>query len=160
MAKISPLEPGDPAPPFIYRGPDGTEHSSEQLEGGPYLLFFYPRDNSPGCTREACGFRDAYAEFTAQNITIIGASTDSEDSHRKFREKNSLPFTLAADSDKTMVKAFGVWGEKKNFGKIYEGIYRSTFLVGADQKIIKTFSNVKPEDHAREILDYLKTLAD
>ncbi|WOO41879.1 thioredoxin-dependent thiol peroxidase [Rubellicoccus peritrichatus] len=158
MSKPNPIVPSTQAPEFQYKTADGTEHSTSALKGKPYLVYFYPRDDTPGCTKEACAFRDSFAELTKAGITIIGVSADDEASHEKFRKKYDLPFPLAADTEKSIVEAFGVWGEKKFMGKIYDGIHRISFLVGPDGVVVKTYLKVKPEQHAAEILADAKEL--
>ncbi|WP_269541811.1 thioredoxin-dependent thiol peroxidase [Cerasicoccus fimbriatus] len=151
MTAPTPLSPGSQTPGFAFRYADGTEGHTDQLKG-LYLVYFYPRDDTPGCTKEACAFRDIFEDFTKAGITVIGVSCDDDASHEKFRKKFSLPFPLAADTDQTLVKAFGVWGPKKFMGKEYEGIHRMSFLVSPDGKVLKTYPKVKPEEHAAEVL--------
>lgn len=158
MSKPEPITSGTPVPAFRYISADGTEHSTDELKGKTYLVYFYPRDDTPGCTKEACAFRDAFGELTEAGITIIGVSADDDVSHDKFRKKYDLPFPLAADTDKAIVNAFGVWGEKKFMGKTYDGIHRMSFLVGPDSLVLKTYLKVKPEQHAAEILADAKEL--
>ncbi len=116
------------------------------------MLYFYPKDDTPGCTKEACSFRDAFSKFKKQRIAVLGVSPDSEKSHQKFATKYKLPFTLLADTDKSIVEAYGVWGEKKFMGRTYMGVNRTTFLIDEKGKIKKIFEKVKPEDHASEVL--------
>lgn len=151
MQKPAPLSPGDASPRFPFRYADGSDGHTSKLTG-PYLVYFYPRDDTPGCTKEACAFRDLFAEFENAGVTVIGVSCDDEDSHAKFRQKYALPFPLAADTNQKLVKAFGVWGLKERDGKQYEGIHRISFLVGSDGVVLKTYPDVKPEEHAREVL--------
>ena len=127
------------------------------LNGKPVILYFYPRDDTPGCTKEACSFRDHFAAFNALGAVVLGVSADSVKSHGKFAEKFKLPFPLLADEDKTIVQAYGVWGEKRFLGKRYMGIHRVTFLIGADGRIRKIWPKVKPEEHADEVLAALKS---
>lgn len=152
MKQANPLQAGAPAPEFTYRTPAGEERSTAALRGAPYLVYFYPKDDTPGCTKEACAFRDLFADYSAAGVTIIGVSADSEKSHGKFREKFALPFPLASDPDSRVVDAFGAFGEKKFMGKTYEGIHRMSFLVGPEGKIVKSYPKVKPEEHAAEVL--------
>ena len=152
MEKANPLNEGDLAPTFTYRDADGIERSTSDLTGAPYLVYFYPRDNTPGCTAEACGFRDNLSELSKFGLTVIGVSCDSEKSHEKFRSKFDLPFPLAADESQEIVKAFGVWGEKSFMGRKFEGIHRMSFLVGSDGKIAKAYHKVKAKHHPDEVL--------
>ena len=158
MEQANPLKEGDEAPVFTFRDANGTERSAEALAGSPYLVFFYPKDNTPGCTAEACGFRDNLLELGAFGLTVIGVSCDSEKSHEKFRSKHELPFPLAADESQEVVKAFGVWGEKSFMGRKFEGIHRMSFLVGADGKILKAYHKVKAKQHPAEVLDDARVL--
>lgn len=158
MSLPNPLQPGVCAPTFTFRLADGTEKSTATLSGGPYLVYFYPKDDTPGCTREACAFRDGYSDFEAAGLVVIGVSADSEASHEKFRKKHALPFALASDPDRAIIDAFGVWGPKQFMGKQFDGIHRMSFLVGPDGKIAKTYPKVKPEEHAAEVLADAKAL--
>lgn len=153
MLKVSPLKPGELAPNFDYTDIDGSSKNTADLKGQSLLVYFYPRDDTPGCTTEACGFRDSFDSFQQANITIIGVSCDNEKSHEKFRNKYNLPFALASDEDQSIVKAYGVWGEKKFMGKTFEGIHRISFLVDTEGVIAKVYPKVKPAKHAQEILD-------
>lgn len=154
MAKepILALKPGDPAPEFTVTATDGSTVRLADLKGHPVILYFYPKDDTPGCTKEACAFRDSYAAFKKKGAVILGVSADSVKSHGKFTEKFNLPFLLLADEDKSIVKAYGAWGEKSFMGRKYEGIHRVTFLIGADGRIQKVWPKVKPEEHATEVL--------
>lgn len=152
MMQAKPLEAGALAPAFNYRTATGAEAHSSELAGRAYLVYFYPKDDTPGCTTEACGFRDAYDAFGKADLTVIGVSPDSEKSHQKFREKHSLPFALVADEGKAVCQAYGVWGEKKFMGRTFEGVHRMSFLVGPDGHIAKTYPKVKPDAHASEVL--------
>ncbi len=152
MSQPDPLQPGADAPTFTFHDADGTEHSTADLKGCPYLVYFYPKDDTPGCTKEACAFRDGFADFQKAGIAVIGISADSEASHAKFREKYQLPFALASDPDRKVIDGFGVWGQKKFMGKVYDGIHRMSFLIGPDGKVAKTYPKVKPEEHAAEVL--------
>lgn len=146
------LKVGDGAPDFTAPGTDGKPVSLSDLKGKPVVLYFYPRDDTPGCTKEACGFRDGFAAFKKAGAIVLGVSVDSPKSHAKFAEKFGLPFTLVADEDKTIVQAYGVWGEKKFMGRTYMGTHRVTFLIGPDGRIAKIWPAVKPEAHAAEVL--------
>ncbi len=116
------------------------------------MLYFYPRDDTPGCTKEACAFRDAFAAFKKKDVTVLGVSTDTAKSHAKFSEKYRLPFDLLVDEDKAIVQAYGVWGEKRFMGRKYQGTHRVTFLIGPDGKIKQIWPAVKPDEHAAEVL--------
>ncbi|WP_309387190.1 thioredoxin-dependent thiol peroxidase [Cerasicoccus frondis] len=151
MKQPTPLPPGSQTPGFAFQYADGQPGHTDQLTQ-LYLVYFYPRDDTPGCTKEACAFRDVFAEYTQAGITVIGVSCDDEQSHDKFRQKYSLPFPLAADTDQALVKSFGVWGLKKFMGKEYEGIHRMSFLLSPDGVVLKTYPKVKPEEHAAEVL--------
>ena len=152
MQQVKPLNEGDKAPFFSFREADGNERSTSELTGSPYLVFFYPRDNTPGCTAEACGLRDYLGELEKLKLTIIGVSCDSEKSHDRFRAKHGLPFPLTSDESRETVKAFGVWGAKKFMGREFEGIHRMSFLVGPDGKVAKAYHKVKAKEHPAEVL--------
>jgi peroxiredoxin Q/BCP len=158
MEQANPLKEGDKAPAFSFRDADGVERSTTDLAGSPYLVFFYPKDNTPGCTVEACGFRNNLPELGEFGITVIGVSCDSEKSHEKFRAKRKLPFPLAADVSREIVKAFGVWGEKSFMGRKYEGIHRMSFLVAEDGHVAKTYRKVKVKKHPTEVLADARSL--
>ncbi len=149
------LKEGDTAPAFALQDQNGNTVSLSDFAGKTVVVYFYPKDDTPGCTKEACGFRDSYADLTARGAVVLGISADSPDSHAKFVGKYDLPFTLLSDPDKTVIQAFGAWGVKKMYGKEYEGIMRSTFVIGPDGVITKVFPKVKPADHAAEILKLL-----
>lgn len=146
------LKEGDPAPDFSAPAQDGTVVSLAYLRGRNVVLYFYPKDDTPGCTKEACSFRDEFAGFENQNAVVLGVSVDPLEKHSKFASKYKLPFNLLADSDKKIVEAYGVWGEKKFMGRKYLGIHRVTFLIGPDGRIRKIWNPVKPEGHAAEVL--------
>lgn len=146
------LKEGDAAPAFTAQTNGGQTVSLADYAGRPVILYFYPRDDTPGCTKEACAFRDAFADFTAKGAVVLGVSADSVKSHDKFIKKFKLPFTLLADEDKRIVDAYGVWGEKTFMGRRYQGIHRITFLIGGDGCIRKIWPKVKPEAHAAEVL--------
>ena len=129
--------------------------SLESLKGGWVALYFYPKDDTPGCTKEACNFRDNYGAIQAAGATVIGVSGDSQASHEKFVAKYELPFTLLVDSDRAIAKAFGAWGIKKNYGKEYEGIIRSTLIIDPRGKVSKVWPRVKPDAHGAEVLAWL-----
>ena len=146
------LKAGDVAPEFSEATNGGWKVSLGDFKGKPVILYFYPRDDTPGCTKEACAFRDQFAEFKKRGAVVLGVSTDPVKSHDKFVEKFKLPFTLLADEDKQIVAAYGVWGEKSFMGRKYLGTHRVTFLIGADGRIKKIWPQVKPDEHAAEVL--------
>src|SRR4051812_11655586 len=146
------LKEGDKAPTFTVSTNGGGKISLADYKGQNVILYFYPKDDTPGCTKEACAFRDAYADFKKKGAVVLGVSPDPVKSHDKFVEKFKLPFTLLADEDKKIVEAYGVWGEKVFMGRKYMGAHRVTFLIGPDGKIKKIWPKVKPEEHAAEVL--------
>ena len=146
------LKEGDIAPGFSAATNGGGRVSLADFKGKNVVLYFYPKDDTPGCTREACAFRDHFAEFQKRGAVVLGVSTDSAKSHDKFVEKFKLPFTLLADEDKKIVEAYGVWGEKTFMLRKYTGTFRVTFLIGPDGRIKKIWPKVKPEEHAAEVL--------
>jgi peroxiredoxin Q/BCP len=147
------LKEGSTAPAFKTTDQNGDEVSLKDFRGQKVALYFYPKDDTPGCTKEACSFRDGFSKFKKRGITLLGVSPDSEKSHQKFITKYKLPFTLLADTDHSIVEAYGVWGEKKFMGRTYMGVHRTTFLIDEKGKIKKIFEKVKPEDHANEVLE-------
>lgn len=147
------LKEGTTAPAFKTTDANGETVSLKELKGQKVVLYFYPKDDTPGCTKEACSFRDAWGKFKKQGIKVLGVSPDSEASHKKFETKYKLPFTLLADKDHAIADAYGVWGEKKFMGRTYMGVLRTTFLIDEKGKIKKVFEKVKPEDHASEVLE-------
>lgn len=149
------LQEGDLVPAFTLNDETGKKVSLDDFPGKKKVVYFYPKDDTPGCTKEACSFRDEYAKIQDKGGVVIGISADSEKSHEKFKTKFSLPFLLLSDPEKIAINAFGAWGEKKNYGKIYEGILRLTFIVDENNVVLKTFPKVKPEDHGKEILSLL-----
>ena len=146
------LKEGSAAPAFKTVDANGEAVSLKDLRGQKVVLYFYPKDDTPGCTKEACSFRDAFSQFKKKGIAVLGVSPDSEAKHQKFATKYNLPFTLLADTDKAIAEAYGVWGEKKFMGRTYMGVLRTTFLIDEKGKIKKIFEKVKPEDHASEVL--------
>lgn len=150
---------GSPAPLFTLPDQNGEERSLASYEGQWVLLYFYPKDDTPGCTKEACAIRDAFPNFDAKKIVVLGISPDTVKSHKKFEEKYALPFTLLADTDKEVANLYGVWGPKKFMGREYEGVMRTSFLISPDGTIAKVYEKVKPEIHAAEVLTDLETLA-
>jgi peroxiredoxin Q/BCP len=146
------LKEGDAAPSFTAVTQDGTTVSLDDFKGRNVVLYFYPRDNTPGCTKEACAFRDEFGALQKRGAVVLGVSTDSEKKHAKFAEKYTLPFLLLADEEKKIVQAYGVWGQKTFLGRKYMGTHRVTFLIGPDGRIRKIWPIVKPAEHAREVL--------
>jgi len=144
------------APDFNLPDQDGKLHKLSDYKGRWVLLYFYPKDNTPGCTKEACGIRDEFKNFKNLNIVVLGVSADSSESHKKFAQKYKLPFTLLSDESKKVLKKYGVWGKKKFMGKEYEGILRTSFLINPDGKIVKIYEKVKPDIHAKEVLKDFK----
>jgi len=149
------ISAGDPAPEFTLADEEGQMHNLSDYRGNPVVLYFYPKDDTPGCTKEACGFRDDYSAYEKAGVKILGVSPDNSKSHAKFKAKYELPFTLLADPDHEVLKSYGVWGLKKSFGREYEGVNRTTFLIGEDGEILKVYKKVKPANHSAEILSAL-----
>ena len=145
------LKEGDRAPAFTAATDAGTPLSLASLEGQRVILYFYPKDDTPGCTVEACEFRDTLPRFEDVDATVIGISPDSVKSHQKFKKKFNLPFTLVSDGDHAIADRYGVWGEKQMFGRKYMGVLRTTFVIGPDGRIEKIFRSVKAEGHADEV---------
>lgn len=146
------LNEGDLAPDFTAKDQDGNEVKLSDYKGQKVVLYFYPKDDTPGCTKEACSFRDANDIYAEKGIKVFGVSTDSEKSHQKFISKYNLPFTLLADTDKKIVNDYGVYGEKSLYGRKYMGVNRTTFLIDEDGKIVKIFKKVNVSEHAQEVL--------
>lgn len=146
------LSAGNQAPEFELMDNEGKLHKLSDYQGQTIVVYFYPKDDTPGCTKEACSFRDAYADFREAGIEVIGISPDNEKSHSKFIQKYELPFVLLSDPDHQVCEAFGVWGLKKYMGREYEGVYRTTFVIGPDGVVKRVFENVKPADHSHEVL--------
>lgn len=153
---MSTLVEGQKAPDFTATDQDGHTVSLNQFAGKKVVLYFYPKDDTPGCTAEACDFRDNYQGLTAQGIVVLGVSVDDEQSHQKFIAKHNLPFTLLADTDKKIVEAYGVWVEKNNFGKKYMGIARKTFLVDEQGVITHIIDKVDTKNATAQVLALLK----
>ncbi len=150
------LEVGMKAPEFTLPDKDGNMVSLADFAGKKVVLYFYPRDNTPGCTRQACAFASAYEEFKNINAVVIGVSKDSVTSHQKFAEKHGLPFILLSDPELTAIQAYGVWQEKKNYGKVSMGVVRSTFVIDENGVVEKVMPKVKPDTNAAEIMAYLR----
>ena len=146
------LEVGDKAPAFRAKDQDGRTVRLSDFKGRKVVLYFYPKDDTPGCTTEACGIRDSYAEFERRGVAVLGVSPDSEASHRKFVDKYELPFTLLADTDKAIVEAYGAWGEKKLYGRAYMGTHRVTYLIDEKGRIEAVWPKVSPKSHAEDLL--------
>ena len=150
------LQPGAKAPDFTLPNQDGVPVSLRDFRGKQVVLYFYPKDNTPGCTRQACAFAGAYGEFAALDAVVIGISKDSAASHQKFAEKHALPFILLSDPELSAIQAYGVWQEKKMYGKVSMGVVRSTYVIDGDGVIEKVMPKVKPDTNAAEILEYLR----
>jgi peroxiredoxin Q/BCP len=152
------IEEGAKAPDFTLRTHDGEKLKLSSLRGSPVVLYFYPKDDTPGCTKEACGFRDARAKLATQGAIVLGVSPDGPESHERFRTKYKLPFTLLCDPDHAVAEKYGAWREKNMYGKKSMGIARSTFLIDATGRVAKVFKAVKPDTHAEQVLAALATL--
>ena len=152
------LKVGNKAPSFKLKNQDAKVVSLSDLKGKPVVLYFYPKDNTSGCTKEACNFRDEFPKFGKMKAEIIGVSADSVESHKKFTEKYKLPFNLLSDEKKDVLEKYGVWQEKSMYGKKYMGIVRTTFIIDAKGKISKIFPKVKVENHNEEVMEALKEL--
>ena len=146
------VEEGKPAPTFTLRSDTGEDVSLASLRGQPVVLYFYPRDDTPGCARQACGIRDEWREFERRGAVVLGVSPDNPTKHTKFRDKYGLPFTLLADEDHSVAEAYGVWVEKSMLGKKYMGIERSTFVIDAGGNVARVMRRVKPDTHAGDVL--------
>lgn len=149
------ISEGMKAPDFSLADADGKVWSLADFAGKKFVLYFYPKDDTPGCTAEACSFRDGYAAFREKGVEVVGVSPDSAQSHSKFRQKHSLPFILLADPEKKALSAYGVYGEKTMYGKKVMGVIRSTFVIDGNGMVVKVFPKVNPTDHAKEILGVL-----
>jgi len=152
------VEEGGPAPDFELTSDSGETLRLADLRGQPVVLYFYPKDDTTGCTRQACGIRDAYGEFRRACAVVLGVSPDDVASHVKFKSKYELPFTLLADPDHAVAAQYGTWGEKTRYGKTYMGIIRSTFVIAPDGTVAKAMRNVKPDTHADDVLAVLAGL--
>jgi|SRR3990167_4227257 len=147
---------GSKAPEFYLSDQDGKDHELADYHGQWVLLYFYPKDDTPGCTKEACGLRDTFPKFEDVSAVVLGVSADSVESHKKFATKYKLPFTLLADPEKKVLQAYGVWRNKSMYGKSFLGIARTSFLIDPDGNIAKIYEKVKPAEHARQVLHDLK----
>lgn len=150
------MEVGTKAPAFTLPDKDGNPVSLSDFAGKKVVLYFYPKDNTPGCTRQACAFAAAYADFKTMDVAVIGVSKDSAASHQRFAEKHGLPFLLLSDPELTAIQAYGVWQEKKLYGKVSMGVVRTTFIIDEQGMIEKVMPKVKPDTNAAEILTYLR----
>lgn len=150
--------PGTLAPRFALTAHDGAVVTLDGLAGRPVVLYFYPKDDTPGCTIEACEFRDRWQDVLAAGAVVLGVSPDDEASHQRFREKFGLPFPLLADRDHRVAEAYDAWGEKKLYGRTYLGVLRKTFVIDREGRIVRIFDNVKPNGHAAEVLAALNEL--
>jgi peroxiredoxin Q/BCP len=149
------VEEGKPAPDFELTTDAGERVKLSDFRGRPVVLYFYPKDDTPGCTTEACGFRDVYSEFEQRGAVVLGVSPDDEASHVRFKEKYSLPFSLLADPEHKAAEKYGVWAEKNFGGRKYMGVKRSTFVIDAEGNVVKTMHNVKPDGHPEKVLQAL-----
>lgn len=153
-----PLPPGTPAPNFTLPDENGTPRRLSDFRGQPVVLYFYPKDDTPGCTTEACGFRDDYEEYVKAGVLVLGVSPDSPASHARFKRKYHLPFSLLADEDHKICEQYGVWGKKQFLGRAYEGVLRTTFVIDSEGRIARVFENVKPAEHSAEVLAAVRAL--
>ncbi len=149
------LQTGIPAPLFTLPDQEGRERSLEEFRGQKVVLYFYPKDNTPGCTRQACGFAERFPQFAEKSAAVVGISRDSVASHKKFAQKYSLPFVLLSDGDLSVIKAYDVWQEKKNYGKITMGVVRTAYLIDEQGNIEKAFGQVKADENPQQMLDAL-----
>lgn len=152
------LKTGDKAPAFSLKDATGQSIKLAEFKGKKVVLFFYPKDNTPGCTKEACGFRDAHEETTKRDIIVLGVSPDGQASHQKFIEKFNLPFTLLSDPDHSVMEKYGAWGEKMMYGKTVQGVLRSTFIIDEQGKIAHIFRKVKTDTHSQDVLKVIEEL--
>lgn len=150
------LKKGDTAPEFSFTGPDGSPHNLKDYLGRKVILYFYPKDDTPGCTAEACSLRDNYDDLRNLGYEVIGVSADSEKSHNGFRAKYNLPFALVSDTGQSVLKAYGVWGEKKFMGKTYMGIIRTTFIIDEKGLIANVIEKVDTKNHAKQVLEEME----
>lgn len=150
------ISAGIPAPDFILADENGTQRRLSDYRGHAVILYFYPKDDTPGCTTEACNFRDDYSAYVEAGVTILGVSPDTTKSHEKFKQKYKLPFPLLADEDHAVCELYGVWGEKQFMGRNFLGVLRTTFLIDAHGKIKKVFEKVRPAEHSAELLAAIK----
>lgn len=158
MKKVDMPQVGDKAPDFDSFDQDGKKITLKEFKGKTVVLYFYPKDNTPGCTKESCSLRDRHSTFKKKGIVVLGVSKDSQKSHQGFIEKYDLPFTLISDTDKKVQEVYGVWQEKNMYGKKVMGTVRTTFIIGSDQKIVYVFNKVDCENHSEEVLEKLEEL--
>jgi peroxiredoxin Q/BCP len=151
------IQAGQKAPDFSLVDETGKEHRLSDCLGKPVVLYFYPKDDTSGCTTEACNFRDDYSQYNEAGVVILGVSPDTTKSHLKFKSKYHLPFTLLADVEHKVCELYGVWGKKKMMGREYYGVFRTTFLISRTGEIVKVFEKVKPAEHSQEVIEALKT---
>lgn len=149
------LEIGSPAPDFTLPDQNGVNHSLSDYRGKKVILYFYPKDNTPGCTKQACGFAERYPQILEKGAVVLGISKDSVKSHKNFEEKQNLPFTLLSDPERTAIEPYGVWQEKKNYGKVSMGVVRTTYLIDEKGIIIKAVGKVKAADNPQQMLEML-----
>jgi len=152
------LETGDRAPSFTLKDQDGNTHKLADYKGQTVILYFYPKDDTPGCTKEACSFRDEHDGIEAEGAVVLGVSTDDADSHQRFRDKYDLPFPLLVDKDAKVATRYGAWGEKNMYGKVVVGMIRSTFVIGPDGKLLKVWKRARAADHGVAVLKALREL--
>jgi thioredoxin-dependent peroxiredoxin len=149
------IKAGMLAPDFSLEDETGTIQRLSTYRGKPVVLYFYPKDDTPGCTKEACNFRDDYRNYSQAGVVILGVSPDNAQSHKRFIDKYSLPYSLLADIDHKLCDVYGVWGEKTSAGRVYDGVFRTTFVIDSSGMIVQVFENVKPDEHSKEILNAL-----
>lgn len=152
------VEAHEKFPEFALPDSEGKIRTLSEFSGSCIVLYAYPRDNTPGCTKEACEFRDTFSQFTQRGFIVIGISADSSASHKRFAEKQALPFILLSDEDKSLLSSIGAWQQKHSYGKSYMGIVRMTWVIGPDGTVLKVFPKVSPVNHAQQVLDYLDSL--
>ena len=152
------LKPGTPAPDFSLASDGGTTISLRELKGKPVVLYFYPKDDTPGCTTEACDFRDNWQAVQGSGAVVLGISPDRDTTHERFKQKYKIPFPRLADENHQVAEAYGAWGEKSMYGRKYRGILRNTYLIDREGRIAQVFEKVKPKGHARQVLDALQSL--
>ena len=152
------LQAGADAPDFELLDETESPRKLTDYRGKPIVLYFYPKDDTPGCTKEACNFRDDYSAYEEAGVEILGVSPDTPKSHTKFKQKFNLPFPLLADTDKEVVNAYGVWGKKKLFGREYDGVLRTTYIIDGEGKVAQVFEKVRPAEHSEEVLAAIKSL--
>jgi thioredoxin-dependent peroxiredoxin len=153
------VAPGDPAPTFTLTTADGSPWSLEEHRGTPVVLYFYPKDDTPGCTTQACDIRDHWSEFTELGVAVVGISPDDEASHARFAAKHELPHTLLADPDRTVIEQYGAWGQKSMYGKTYEGVLRSSVVIDADGTVAAVFDKIQPKQQSAKALQAVRALA-